>query len=91
MVDSTDNQLYTRLHISPVQSGFAYSGSIITADAVVARQEDAPVPVPLVPNSYVVQCFGRNTQSTFNMTLPTSSDGTTQSAINFITTQSCYP
>ncbi len=84
LTDSSGNEIYSRLQISPAQSGFAYSGSVVSADAIHVLIDKAPASVQLIPNSYTVQGFGRNTETRFFITLPTGSDGTTQSAANYI-------
>lgn len=89
LIDSAGNQLYTRLHVSPAWDGFAYDGEIITKDTVIVKQFAGPVGVPLVPNSYIVQGFGRNADTRFNIALPIALDNTTQSAVNFITMNAC--
>jgi hypothetical protein len=86
LTDSSGKQLYTRLAITPQYSGFAYSGSIVSADSIELRELSAAASVPLVPNSYNVRLFGNNTVTQFNFSLPTGSDNTTQSAANFLVT-----
>jgi len=84
LTDSSGAQLYTKLHISPQQFGFSYSGSIVSADTICVRELREAAGVPLVPNNYRVSLYGRNCATTFDISLPTASDNTTQSAVNFI-------
>lgn len=93
LTDSSGTQLYTRLHISPYQYGFNYSGSVVSADSIVLYESGSVATVSLVPNSYQVRLHGRNAETIFDITLPTGSDHTTQSAANFITSspQGQYP
>jgi hypothetical protein len=84
LTDSSGHQLYTRLHVTPVCHGFNYSGSIISADAIIVHESGSQVSMPLVPNSYAVRLYGRNNETQFNISLPTASDYTTISAANYI-------
>ena len=84
LVDSAGKQLYTRLHISPYETGFNYSGSIVSADSIVVHEQGKQAVVELVPNSYQVRCWGKNADTSFNIILSSSLDNTTQSASNWI-------
>jgi hypothetical protein len=89
LTDSEGNELYTTLHISPSWSGFAYDGTIVTSDTICAKEQYGSVSLPLVPNSYVVQAFGRNSSTRFYIALPLTIDNTTASAVDYITMSAC--
>lgn len=84
LTDASGNELFTRIHIQPYNVPAAYSGSIISADAVIVRELYQSCSVNLVPGSYACRLFGRNTTSEFIISLPTSSDGTTASASDYL-------
>ena len=92
LTDSSGNQLFTRLQISPANSAFAYDGVIIAADTVHLPECSGAASVSLVPNAYAVQCFGRNAETRFFINLPVTIDNTSASAVNYMITDPCqYP
>ena len=90
ITDSSGNQLYTRIHISPFNTPLPYNGAVISSDAVLLRELTSPAFIELVPNSYEVKLLGRNVVSQFILTLPPSSDGTTVSASAFMASMPPY-
>ena len=86
-MDSAGRQAYSKLRISPYGTPSAYSGSIITADSIVIKEPGQSCSVALAPATYSVRAMGRNCESDFLCYFPSSLDGTTASAAEYIVTQ----
>jgi hypothetical protein len=84
LVDSSNAQLFMHVLITPYGTPCAYSGSVVSSDAIRLHYVNAPVTASLVPNTYAVRYCGRVTESEFLINLPSSSDGQSVTASAYL-------
>ena len=65
LLTSGGKQVHKRIHISPLNSPIAYSGSyLVVEDTVVESYGNMEVTVPLIPNAYSIRIVGYNNVQT---------------------------
>jgi len=84
LIDSSANEIFSRLIITPASGPIVYNSQVVTNDDITAIERGSIVSVPLVPNAYTVRLIGINTTSEFYINLPSSIDNTTVNVKDYI-------
>ena len=83
---------YGELLISPINSPFAYSGSVVVGSNTIELNEQGNgVYVNLVPTAYTIRLGGYNSETQFIADLTNVADNTTASISNYIVSQPPTP
>lgn len=86
LTDSHGNRLYTSVEVSPSISPINYNGSVVCGNTIKVNTKGlASTSIDLIPNTYHVRLSGYNANTQFNMLLPSSIEGQTVKAKDYIT------